>query len=235
LLRLQPAGCLGIDCDGKLVATTTLICYTDQLAWLGMVLTHSDYRNRGFARRLVECALGIADAKKMPSVKLDATEQGRPLYESLGFQQERIIQRWSGSGGNLASSDRGVPAEMVDFKMDLEAFGANRSRVLAGLAANALLFVTDDGFAMLRNGARASYLGPCVARSPELAKTLIERCLSARGGHCFWDLFPSNTHAVKIAGDFNFKVERRLVRMVRGPDVRGDESMVYAGAGFELG
>ncbi|HCC57895.1 MAG TPA: hypothetical protein DEQ47_11665, partial [Solibacterales bacterium] len=35
LLDLHPEGCLGIECAGRVVATTTLICYEDQLAWLG--------------------------------------------------------------------------------------------------------------------------------------------------------------------------------------------------------
>ena len=235
LLRLHPEGCLGIECDGKIVATTTLICYQDQLAWLGMVLTHSEYSGRGFARRLVEQALRIAEAKKVRSVKLDATDQGRPLYESLGFRKEQSVERWLADSGSFAGIDPIPSGAMPDFEMDREAFGVDRSKVLKEMAAAACVFVAADGFAMLRTGARASYIGPCVARSPESAKTLLELCLGVRGEQCYWDLFPSNRGAVNIAEELNFTVQRRLVRMVKGADVRGDESMIYAGAGFELG
>jgi GNAT superfamily N-acetyltransferase len=81
LLRLNPEGCLGIECNGHIVATTTLVCYEDRLAWLGMVLTQPEFRNRGFARSLVARALELAEAgKKIRTVKLDATDEGRPIY-----------------------------------------------------------------------------------------------------------------------------------------------------------
>jgi hypothetical protein len=41
---LDPEGCLGIEVDDRIVATTTLLCYGRRLAWIGMVLTMPDYR-----------------------------------------------------------------------------------------------------------------------------------------------------------------------------------------------
>jgi GNAT superfamily N-acetyltransferase len=235
LLRLHAEGCLVLECGGEIVATATLICYGDQLAWLGMVLTHPEYRRRGFARRLVESALEIAEARSIWSVKLDATDLGRPLYESLGFRDEQFIERWSRAGGVSPKLEPGAPLGISSFELDREAFGADRSQALQLLAAGALSFVAQDGFSMLRNGARASFVGPCVARSPEAAKLLVESCIAAGGQRWYWDLLPSNYYAVKIAAELDFKPERRLVRMVKGADVRGRDSMIYAGAGFELG
>ena len=88
LLRLDPLGCFGIEVDDRIVATTTLLCYGTRLAWIGMVLTMPDYRRLGFAQRLVQAALQRSAALKIASVKLDATPEGRPLYEKLGFQTE---------------------------------------------------------------------------------------------------------------------------------------------------
>jgi ribosomal protein S18 acetylase RimI-like enzyme len=235
LLHLHSEGCLAIGCDGEVVATTTLICYGDQLAWLGMVLTHPNYRKRGFAKKLVQSALKIAEAKKIRSVKLDATNQGVPLYESFGFRREQSVERWSGFGLGAAGIHSVAPTGMPDFELDRDAFGANRIHLLEILAVNAPPFVANDGFAMWRPGARASYLGPCVARSAESAKLVITGCLSANDGEWFWDLFPANYSAIKMAEDFGFTVARRLVRMIRGEDIRGSESMIYAGSGFELG
>src|SRR4051812_28835949 len=76
LLELSAQGCLAIEVDGHLAATTTLLCYGRRLAWLGMVLTKAEYQRRGFARKLLECALKYADSMGIATIKLDATDQG---------------------------------------------------------------------------------------------------------------------------------------------------------------
>src|SRR5438445_6279395 len=94
LIELAPEGCFGIEADGWLVSTTTLVRYGQRLAWIGMVLTNAEYRGRGFARRLLAEALDRADSMGVETVKLDATDQGRPLYEKLGFEPEQAVERW---------------------------------------------------------------------------------------------------------------------------------------------
>lgn len=241
LLRLDPDGCLAIESEGEVVSTTTLVCYGDQLAWLGMVLTNPSSRRQGFARRLVSSAIRMAEKMEIKSVKLDATDEGLPLYESLGFRREQAIERWrapAGIGRNLrCRAHSGAP----DFALDREAFGADRSRLLKILSENEILsqnrapLVLPDGFVMSRPGVRASYMGPCVARSPESARILIESCLAGHDGEWFWDLFPSNTSAVNIAKDLGFTKARTLTRMVKGQKMGGCERMIYAAGGFELG
>jgi GNAT superfamily N-acetyltransferase len=235
LLRLDPDGCLAIESDGEVVASTTLVCYGDQLAWLGMVLTHPGWRRQGFARRLVSAALSMAEKMAIKAVKLDATDEGLPLYESLGFRREQAIERWrapAGIGRNLRCR---VPSGAPDFSLDKEAFGADRSRLLKILSENQAPLVLADGFVMSRPGIRASYVGPCVARSPESARTLIESCLAGHDGEWFWDLFPSNSSALNIAKDLGFTKARSLTRMVKGQKMGGCEGMIYAAGGFELG
>ena len=98
LMQLAPDGCFGIEVDGRLVSTTTLVCYGQRLAWIGMVLTDAEYRGRGFAGRLLAEALDRADSMGVETLKLDATDQGRPLYEKMGFIPEQAIERWTRVG-----------------------------------------------------------------------------------------------------------------------------------------
>src|SRR3954454_17574772 len=81
-LRYDPDGCFGIEVNGRVVASATSMPYGDTLAWMGMVLTLPEYRAKGLARRLTEAAVAYAGARV---VKLDASDMGRPLYESLSF------------------------------------------------------------------------------------------------------------------------------------------------------
>jgi len=46
-----------------------------------MVLTEAKYQRRGFARRLLAHALETAEKMGIETIKLDATEQGRPIYD----------------------------------------------------------------------------------------------------------------------------------------------------------
>ena len=91
LIALQPSGCFGIELDGTLAASATVVCYPPDLAWLGMVLTLPEYRGRGLARRIVEHAIAYSGRR---TVRLDASAMGQPLYESLGFVEECAVERW---------------------------------------------------------------------------------------------------------------------------------------------
>lgn len=210
VLSNSPDTCLCIECDGRPVATTTLVCYEKRLAWLGMVLTHSDYRRRGFARMLVAQAIEMAHDREIRTIKLDATDQGRPLYQSLGFTDEQPVERWGFDEESIQSWDKGrrsMPA-----------------------------VVEPHGYLLHRTGSRAHYLGPCFADDPDTAERLFRRAMLDIGAqHYFWDILPANTEAVSLATRLNFAPVRRLTRMVHGPNPPTDESRIYAIAGFEWG
>ncbi|MGA2589035.1 MAG: GNAT family N-acetyltransferase [Bryobacteraceae bacterium] len=244
LLRLAPETCFGLECEGALAATTTAVCYERKLAWIGMVLTDADYRRRGFARRLMEHAIEALAQRQVAWIKLDATEMGAPLYRSLGFQDECAVERWGRSGGDAEQARDltwAVPTLLDLPALDLTAFGADRSPLLAVLAPLGAAELPGQGYAMARPGAKAAYFGPCVSRSTEAAHELLRWFL---GPHphapVYWDLLPDNAEAVRLACAFGFAPVRRLVRMAR-PGAPGaaplahDDSKVFAIAGFEYG
>jgi len=196
------------------------------------VLTTAAYRRRGFARKLLLHAIERADAIGIESLKLDATDQGQPLYESLGFRVEQPVERWWRARSGPPQSAHSDSLTEDSLALDREATGADRSRLLEALASRGGIASTPDGFCLSRPGRRANYIGPCVARSATLARQLIESCAQMES---YWDLLPQNRAAIEIANKLRFTPARRLVRMVRGRDLRGREDWVYAIAGFELG
>src|SRR5437870_6854001 len=68
---LEPEGCFGFECNGAIVATTTVVCYGRALAWIGMVVTDPAHRRRGLARRLMERALEFVEERGVAWTKLD--------------------------------------------------------------------------------------------------------------------------------------------------------------------
>lgn len=233
LLKLSSSSC-GVVIDGHLIATATLVCYGQRLGWIGMVLTHPDFRRRGLARGLVARLLEEAERLGVETVKLDATDEGRGLYESLGFRAEQPIERWQLRSG--CDQERKSPWAALLPDLDAEACGYDRGPLLARLAAVSDAGVANDGYILDRPGRICRYLGPCVAGSQEAAQSLVEDALSRhpRSGW-FWDLLPANRQAVAIARDLGFARARTLTRMTRGRELRGKEENVFAIGGFEFG
>ena len=239
LIELTPEGCLAIEVDGELASTTALLCYGQRLAWIGMVLTRMRYRGRGFARRVMTDALGLADQMKIDTVKLDATDQGRPLYEKLGFRCEQAVERWcrKAETGRSGASITDQQASQDGWReVDPRVFGADRTELLSKLASRNPPHLFGDSYLFSRPGRVTSYLGPCVAETSASAQVLIERALQASGsGGWSWDLLCSNVQAVALARAFDFTPNRHLTRMVRGKERRARVQAIYAIAGFELG
>ena len=59
---------------------------TGNRAHLMNVYTRADYRKRGISKKMVEILIDEAKENGVTEISLDATEMGRPLYESLGFK-----------------------------------------------------------------------------------------------------------------------------------------------------
>jgi len=235
LLDLAPETCFGIEIAGELAATTTLMCYGQRLGWLGMVLTRSRFQRQGLARKLLQHTLNVADNMGIETLKLDATDQGQPLYAQCGFRPEHKIERWARPGSS-ASSFRPVPPPSHSLaEQDLECFGANRLPLLELLAKRNSLSVKGRSYLFVRHGRTSSYLGPCIGDGPDDVLTLIATCVAHIGGNWSWDLFPDNPNAVKIARDLGFAPQRHLLRMARGKQLAQNIPATYAIAGFELG
>jgi len=235
LLELSPEGCLAIEADGQLAATTTLLCYGRRLAWIGMVLTKAECQRRGFARRLMAQALENADKMGIATIKLDATDQGQPLYESLGFRSEQEVERWSRPGGNAQLPAGRTSVEEPWRDVDPLVFGTDRSPLLEKLACLNPPRSISQSYLFSRPGRVTAYLGPCVSDEPKTARKLIEECVRNAGCAWSWDLLPRNQDAVALARDLGFSPKRHLVRMARGKELREKENAIYAIAGFELG
>lgn len=62
LFEYQPDGCFAADVDATMAGTVTTTSYGTDLAWIGMVLVHEDYRRRGIAMDLITPVSSISVA-----------------------------------------------------------------------------------------------------------------------------------------------------------------------------
>jgi predicted N-acetyltransferase YhbS len=251
LLRLSPGGCFAATVGGKVVATTTTTRYGRALAWVGMVLVDPSFRRRGIATALVGAALENLEAACVEAVKLDATPEGAPVYESLGFEAELHVERWVAAAGArapqaVASGDIGPPrlSEEV-FEFDRIAFGADRSELLQILSDEACVGPSLRagaggrvcGYALARRGSRATYVGPVVAEEAESAALILDDVLGRLGaGQVYVDVNTTFEGATRELATRGFTKERELIRMRRGERTSaGTSRFVFAIAGPEVG
>ena len=60
------------------------------------VYTELEFRRRGVARQVMDVILDWLKARGLRSVNLHASDEGRPLYEALGFQPTNEMRLWLG-------------------------------------------------------------------------------------------------------------------------------------------
>ncbi len=248
LLCLEPNGCFCATVDGCLVGTTTTTTYGRELAWIGMVLVDPQYRHRGIATRLMRGALEYLSEIGVAAVKLDATPDGRPLYEKLGFRIESLIERWVGVAQNAPAVDYSTlnSSERRELLvLDRLAFGADRSKLVEMLVEDAYIppAVTREpdgrleGYALARRGSDATYVGPLVATVAASPKALLDQLLSRlTGQRIYVDVntkFGAGPQPLTARG---LVKQRDLIRMSYG-ELSGAGSLpsVFAIAGPEFG
>lgn len=247
LLRLEPSGCFCATISGSVVATTTTTTYGRELAWIGMVLVDPLYRRRGIATKLMHAALDYLSEAGVATVKLDATPDGRPVYENLGFKIESLIERWEGDAGTQAvgCSTLATSARREALTLDRRAFGADRSKLIEMLVEDAcvapLASTAPDGrltgYALARRGTAAAYVGPLVATISDGAAVLLDGLLSQlTGQRVYIDVNTDFEMGTEILAARGLVKQRDLIRMSYGRESKaGSFPSIFAIGGPEYG
>jgi predicted N-acetyltransferase YhbS len=247
LLRLQPSGCFCATVGGNVVATTTTTTYGCELAWIGMVLVDPEYRRLGIATRLMHTALDYLNQAGVATVKLDATPDGRLVYENLDFKVDSMIERWEGVAGpgDVGCSTLDTSAHLEALALDRQAFGADRSTLIKMLIEDdyvrPLVATAADGrligYALARRGSAAAYVGPLVATDANAATTLLDGLLSQMSGQrVYIDLNTKFGEGGGILATRGLVKQRDLIRMSYGKGSEaGSSPSVFAIAGPEIG
>ena len=246
LLALAPDGVFAVEIDGRVRGTASAVAHGARIGWIGMILVHPEFRRRGIATSLMNRCIEHLRNKGIESIKLDATDLGRPVYLKLGFKDELPICRYAGRKPSLPSAPADVrPIAPADWSpiaaMDRAAFDADRLPLLKLLCHEGLSGVVEtsgriQAYGFARRGFHASSIGPVVAANPQAARSLILALLEKLpAGDVYWDFMPDNAPCREMAESLGFTVARQLTRMYLGAMNPGKMHMIFGGAGFELG
>ena len=67
--------------------------HSSRRGYIANVYTHPSHRRRGLARRLMKDALACCRKHGIKTVVLHASDQGMPLYETLGFERTKEMRK----------------------------------------------------------------------------------------------------------------------------------------------
>jgi len=228
LLAAHPEGCFVAERDGRVVGTVTTINYENAIGWIGMMLVDPEYRRTGIGTELMTAAL--RSLTQCPTVKLDATAEGRQLYRGFDFADEYTISRMT---------IRSLPALPVPSahvqpmtaagmtpaaELDKTAFGADRAALLHELWQSdpqrgwqSLLSGRVRAFCLGRAGTEFHQIGPVTAETPADATAVTAAALAKLAGRAVVLDVPQAAVDFRtwLAG-LGFEPQRPFVRMYRG-------------------
>ena len=226
------------DRRGRLVATSALLPYTANNAWISMVLVTESWRRRGLATRLVDTCLTIA-TKLGLTTWLDATPEGAKVYGPLGFtptlQLRRLRLEHVPAGASGPAPRAGHLTEFITC--DISAMGFDRRALLDALAARpgSKLLSNGDAVALIRDGRAARHIGPLFADAPTSASRMVQAIAAAESGPILVDAVATQDVFLKGLTDSGWSVERSFQRMRFGRTTAHAAELPFAVAGPEYG
>jgi hypothetical protein len=187
------------------------------------------------------------DASGVSAVRLDATSLGEPLYKKLGFEVEYGLARFEGMTKPATPAQGKVDAVQSPdypllFQLDQRVTGTDRKKFLIRLFTEQSEQIrvvrsaeTIAGFLACRPGTRAWQIGPCIV-GRGIGSILLEDAFNRFAGTSIYiDIPVQNAPAVSLAERSGLTVQRRLIRMRRGPPVTELTDYIWASSGPELG
>jgi GNAT superfamily N-acetyltransferase len=229
-----PQGCRVIRSGAEPVAFVTAIRH-ERSGWVGNLLVRRGLRGRGLGRMLMAQALAALDDAGVTTVWLTASEDGRPLYETLGFRKIDTVVRWRGGGWNGWPPAGGEYGPRLD-EVDEAGWGDRRSDLLRGVVRRGAVHCGADGFLVVQPTGAGLQIGPWGSRCSTEAEALLEKVLGGCGpgaGRIFLDVPGGNPDAARLLGARGFRETGSTVLMYRGapPDYRAAAIFALASMG----
>jgi GNAT superfamily N-acetyltransferase len=180
----EAAEVAGVRHEGRVVAQGALGDYGN-CASLAKMVVATELQRRGLGARLLDHFLAQADARGIP-VGLCATDHGRPLYASRGFNVSGELMILFGSP-ELGTARDGSVVSALDVEraveQDRQLSGCDRGRMLRArfreASARLALASGRRGFGLATLQGEHALIGPILAENEQDAQALCEALLVA--------------------------------------------------------
>ncbi|MBN9897299.1 MULTISPECIES: GNAT family N-acetyltransferase [Bacillus cereus group] len=186
----------------ELIASAAIILYGEKLASIGMVIVHPDYKGRGIGKIITEACVKSVSAHT--PIMLIATDEGKPLYEKLGFRAVSYVSKYICNSYNANHKCAGNEEYMMVYKeSDLEeiikidkgAFGTSRNEFLKQriMQSEQCVVVKDTkenvvGYGISIQTPENKIIGPVVAKNNAMAMRIVHDLARGHNGKLRMDV-----------------------------------------------
>lgn len=201
------------NAEGKIVSSAAIIPYDTSLASIGMVIVNKNYRGMGLGKETTKKC--IESVSKDTVIILIATEEGKPIYEKIGFKTVDYVHKYLCDNSKTLSKPLNNSDVIIEefsgddineiLTLDEGAFGEKRSLFLMNRIRQSekCLVVKDNngkivGYGLSILGPINLILGPIVAPNFQTASLLIDKLSSKHQGKLRIDVPSGNEEFMLI-------------------------------------
>ncbi|KMK77516.1 GNAT family N-acetyltransferase [Alkalihalobacillus pseudalcaliphilus] len=200
---------------GEIVSSAAIILYENNLASIGMVIVHEDFRGLGLAKEATKKC--IDTVPKKTQIMLISTEEGKPLYKKLGFITIDNVHKYlSDQFLSVQLKKHVVIEDYIEqdlddvIQLDSAAFGGRRTNLLSNRIkqSKSCLVAKNNkgkiiGFGLSIIGSANLLIGPVVAKDSRTAIELIHELIQNYSGKL----------RIDVPGDINVEIEEFLTKL----------------------
>ncbi|MFF1992487.1 GNAT family N-acetyltransferase [Bacillus mycoides] len=180
----------------ELIASAAIILYGETLASIGMVIVHPDYKGRGIGKIITDSC--VKSVSTQTPIMLIATDEGKVLYEKLGFRAVSYVSKYICNSYNANYHCVGNEEYIVNYEerdlegiiqIDEDAFGTNREEFLKyRIIQSEQCIVTKDaqqnvlGYGISIQTPENKIIGPIVAKNDKMAMRMVHYLVREHNG-----------------------------------------------------
>ena len=221
--------------EDKIIGVGCTIIH-DEVAWLGHIVVHPDFRNQGHGTTITKHLIKIAEGLKTSTIFLIATDMGAPVYSKLEFvtETEYLFYKDVLLKDKFVLSNKIVPFQEKHFdqlyQLDKKLSSENRLPHLTEHCNSGIVYLENDrvlGFYLPTFGE-----GIILAEHPSAGIELLKLHLSKNDKV----VFPiENTFALQFMMQHSFEFFRKAKRMRLGIKREWVASSIFNRIGGNLG
>jgi GNAT superfamily N-acetyltransferase len=231
------------DEEGRIVGTGVATA-NGHAGWVGAIFVDLQRRRSGLGTALSAAVVEALEARGCVTQLLIATDEGRPIYERLGFRLDtRYVRAVAPVGPPSHDVDRRVrPLESGDVEaivaLDREATGEDRSATLRAFADPVTGRVVDDGAGNVTAFTVRSPWGgrALIAADPDAALALLDwRRSTTTDRQIAIGILEANVAGRARLADAGWTEQVGGPRFIRGPELAWRPEMIYGQFSGALG